>query len=285
MKFTAEQKGILCTVLSAVCFATGGLLIKINTWSSFTINGVRSFFAVFVFLIYMIVTKHSLKFNGKVLLGVIANSMMSLTFVMANKMTTAANAIVLQFTLPIYIMLLLWIFEKKKPDRISVLSGIISFVGIMFFFLDSLSAGGMAGNILALISGFFYAVVFVMKRIPGSDFESSAILSFGLNFLVGIPFYLRETDWGVVNISTGILQGVVQIGLAYIFLNIALDKVPPVGASLISMIEPILNPVLVAVFYGEKIGIVSFLGAVIVLSSALFYNLKSMPESGNRHRQ
>lgn len=275
MKLTAQQKGILCTVLSAVCFATGGLLIKINTWSSFTINGVRSFFAVFVFLVYMIATKHPLKVNGKVLIGVVANSLMSLTFVMANKMTTAANAIVLQFTLPIYIMLLLWAFEKKKPDKVSVCSGVISFVGIMFFFLDSLSAGGMAGNILALISGFFYAVVFLIKRIPDSDFESSAILSFGLNFLVGIPFYLQETDWGMVNISTGILQGVIQIGLAYIFLNIALDKMPPVGASLISMIEPILNPTLVAIFYGEKIGPMSLVGAVIVLTSALFYNLKS----------
>lgn len=275
MKLTVQQKGILCTVLSAVCFATGGLLIKINTWSSFTINGVRSFFAVFVFLVYMIATKHPLKVNGKVLIGVVANSLMSLTFVMANKMTTAANAIVLQFTLPIYIMLLLWAFEKKKPDKVSVCSGVISFVGIMFFFLDSLSAGGMTGNILALISGFFYAVVFLIKRIPGSDFESSAILSFGLNFLVGIPFYLQETDWGMVNISTGILQGVIQIGLAYIFLNIALDKVPPVGASLISMIEPILNPTLVAIFYGEKIGPMSLVGAVIVLTSALFYNLKS----------
>lgn len=275
MKLTAQQKGILCTVLSAVCFATGGLLIKINTWSYFTINGVRSFFAVFVFLVYMIATKHPLKVNGKVLIGVVANSLMSLTFVMANKMTTAANAIVLQFTLPIYIMLLLWAFEKKKPDKVSVCSGVISFVGIMFFFLDSLSAGGMAGNILALISGFFYAVVFLIKRIPDSDFESSAILSFGLNFLVGIPFYLQETDWGMVNISTGILQGVIQIGLAYIFLNIALDKVPPVGASLISMIEPILNPTLVAIFYGEKIGPMSLVGAVIVLTSALFYNLKS----------
>lgn len=275
MKLTAQQKGILCTVLSAVCFATGGLLIKINTWSYFTINGVRSFFAVFVFLVYMIATKHPLKVNGKVLIGVVANSLMSLTFVMANKMTTAANAIVLQFTLPIYIMLLLWAFEKKKPDKVSVCSGVISFVGIMFFFLDSLSAGRMAGNILALISGFFYAVVFLIKRIPDSDFESSAILSFGLNFLVGIPFYLQETDWGMVNISTGILQGVIQIGLAYIFLNIALDKVPPVGASLISMIEPILNPTLVAIFYGEKIGPMSLVGAVIVLTSALFYNLKS----------
>ncbi len=272
---TAQQKGILCTVLSAVCFATGGLLLKLNTWSSLTISGYRSFFAFFVFLAYMKATKHAFVFNGKVLIGVVANSMMSLTFIMANKMTTAANAIILQFTLPIYIMLLVWIFEKKRPDRVSFVSGLISLVGILFFFFDSLSLGGTMGNIMALISGFFYAVVFLIKRIPGSDFESSALLSFAVNFAVGIPFYLQETDWGIMNVSTGVLQGVVQIGLAYIFLNIALDKVPPVGAALISMIEPILNPMLVAIFYGEKIGRISLVGAVIVLASALFYNLRS----------
>ena len=246
---TAQQKGIIYTALSAVCFATGGLLIKLNTWSSFTINGMRSIVAFFIFLLYMKLTKHRFRFNSKVLLGVIANSMMGLTFVMANKMTTAANAIVLQFTLPIYIMLLMWIFQKKKPDRVSFMSGVISLVGIMFFFFDSLSAGGMIGNI-----------------------------SFALNFEIGIPFYMQETNWGMTNLTTGLLQGIVQIGLAYIFLNMALDKVPPVGASLISMIEPILNPTLVAIFYGEKMGRMSLIGAVIVLASALFYNLRGTKE-------
>lgn len=271
---TAQQKGFIYTALSAVCFATGGLLIKLNTWSSMSINGMRSFFAFFIFLLYMKLTKHQFKFNWKVLLGVVANSMMGITFIMANKMTTAANAIVLQFTLPIYIMLLTWIFLKKKPDKVSVISGMISLVGIMFFFFESLSLGGMTGNVLALVSGFFYAIVFLIKQIPDSDFESSAIISFVLNFVIGIPFILQETDWSVMNLSTGVLQGIVQIGLAYIFLNVALDKVPPVGASLISMIEPILNPVLVAIFYGEKIGKISFVGAIIVLASALFYNLR-----------
>lgn len=275
MDVTTKQKGILYTILSAVCFSTGGLLIKLNTWSSMTICGLRSIWAFLIFLIYMIVTKHPLRFNWKVLVGVAANTLMSLTFIMANKTTTAANAIILQFTLPIDIILLLWIFAKKRPDKVSVISAVISLIGILFFFCDSLSAGGMTGNILALISGFFYAVVFLIKKIPGADFESSALLSFALNFVIGIPFYTQETNFGIGNISTCILLGVVQIGLAYMFLNAALDKVPPVGASLLSMIEPILNPILVAVFYGETIGPVSLVGAVIVLSSALYYNCAS----------
>lgn len=272
---SAQNKGIIFTVLSAVCFATGGLLIKLNTMSSMSINGLRSFLSFFVFVGYMVYTRHAIRFNWQVLIGVVANSLMNITFIMANKLTTAANAIILQFTLPIYIILLLWVFQKKKPDRVSVLASALSFVGILFFFFDSISAGGMAGNVLALISGFFYAVVFLIKKIPGSDFESSALISFGLNFVIGIPFYMRESDWGATNVVTIIVLGIVQIGLAYIFLNMALDKVPPVGASLISMIEPVLNPVLVAIFYGETIGAVSLVGAAIVLGSALYYNLRS----------
>lgn len=272
---SAQNKGIIFTVLSAVCFATGGLLIKLNTMSSMSINGLRSFLAFFVFVGYMVYTRRAIRFNWQVLIGVVANSLMNITFIMANKLTTAANAIILQFTLPIYIILLMWVFQKKKPDRVSVLASALSFVGILFFFFDSISAGGMAGNVLALISGFFYAVVFLIKKIPGSDFESSALISFGLNFVIGIPFYMREGDWGATNVVTIIVLGIVQIGLAYIFLNMALDKVPPVGASLISMIEPVLNPVLVAIFYGETIGAVSLVGAAIVLGSALYYNLRS----------
>lgn len=272
---SAQNKGIIFTVLSAVCFATGGLLIKLNAMSSMSINGLRSFLAFFVFVGYMVYTRHAIRFNWQVLIGVVANSLMNITFIMANKLTTAANAIILQFTLPIYIILLMWVFQKKKPDRVSVLASALSFVGILFFFFDSISAGGMAGNVLALISGFFYAVVFLIKKIPGSDFESSALISFGLNFVIGIPFYMREGDWGATNVVTIIVLGIVQIGLAYIFLNMALDKVPPVGASLISMIEPVLNPVLVAIFYGETIGAVSLVGAAIVLGSALYYNLRS----------
>ena len=92
------------------------------------------------------------------------------------------------------------------PDRVSFMSGVISLVGIMFFFFDSLSAGGMIGNILALISGFFYAVVFLIKQIPEADFESSALISFALNFVIGIPFYMQETNWGMINLTTGLLR-------------------------------------------------------------------------------
>lgn len=268
-----SRKGYLFVLLSALCFATGGLLIKINSWSSMTINGVRCIFALMIFYPYFRSIGHKFCINRTVILGALANSGTCITFVTANKLTTAANAIVLQFTLPIYIILLLWIFWKKKPDRVSVLTAIISFVGILFFFFDNLTASGMAGNILALISGFLYAIVFLIKKMPSADFESSAILSFAINFVIGIPFYVQESTFSTTNIISVILLGFVQIGMAYIFLAKGLDDVSPIAASLISMAEPVINPILVAFFYGETIGFVSMIGAVIVLGSAAFYSL------------
>lgn len=265
--------GIIYTILSAICFATGGVLLKVNSWSSLSVSGFRSFFALLIFIIYMIIKKHPMKWNLQVWIGAIANSLMSLLFIMAVRMTTAANAIVLQFTMPIYIIVFLWVLEKKKPQKASLIATFFCLVGIAFFFFDSISAEGMLGNICALASGFFYAIVFVIKRIPKSDFESSAVLSFAMNFLLGIPFLISEADFGATNIWTGVALGVIQIGCAYIFLNAALNKVSPIAVSLLSMVEPILNPILVAVFYGEMIGGISLIGAGIVLISAFCYNL------------
>jgi len=268
-----KNKGYISVLLSAICFATGGLLIKINSWSAISINGARSIFALMVMLIYAKSIHHKLKLNWQVLLGAAANTGMSITFVMATKLTAAANAIILQFTMPIYIILLLWIFWKKKPDRASVLTCLAAFIGIIFFFFDSIQSGGMVGNVLAIVSGMLYAIVFLIKKIPGADFESSAIVSFMINFIVGIPFILKETDFGTVNLVSVVLLGVVQIGLAYVFLGRGLSTVPPVGAALLSMVEPVLNPVLVAIFYGETIGFVGLIGAAIVLASGTAYNV------------
>lgn len=268
-----KKSGYLYIILSAIFFATGGLLIKMNTWSSLSINGVRSILAFFVLFLYLKKRRHKFIWNVQVLIGALANLGMSLFFVMANKLTTAANAIVLQFTMPIYIIFFLWIFWKQKPDKISVITVFCSFVGICFFFMEKLTPTGFAGNILALLSGVLYAFVFLIKKIPNADFESSALVSFLLSTVIAIPSFLQETDFGTLNWISIFLLGIVQMGLSYICLAKGLDFVPPLAASLISMIEPVLNPVLVAVVYHEMIPVTGFIGCIIVLGSATLYNV------------
>lgn len=267
------DKGALYIALSAVCFALGGILIKINTWSGVTINGARCFFTLWVMVVYMKYLHRKLVCNLGTWICAIANFSMGLTFVVANKMTSAANAIVLQFTMPVFIILFLWFFFKQKPDKLSIGCCLASFVGIAFFFFDSLTPAGMTGNLLAILSGALYGVVFISKKIKGCDFESAIFWSCILSVGMSLPSILGEVSFQPVNILSVMALGIFQLGVSYILLSKGLETVAPVGASLLSMIEPILNPILVAIFYGEMIGRFAFVGAVIVLASALTYNI------------
>jgi len=274
-KFDIDRiKGTIYVLLSAIFFSLGGLLIKLIPWSSITIQGVRSIFSSLVIGGYMFLTGRKFVFNKSVLFGAICNMAMAFTFVMATKMTTAANAIVLQFTEPIFVILLLWMLYKKRPGKDAVIACLFVFAGILCFFFESLTAGGMAGNLLAIFSGFSYALVFLMKKFPGADFESSILLSNVMSVLIGIPSFIKETNhsatvWGCI-----IFLGTLQCGFSYVFLSKGLDFVSPVTASLTSTIEPILNPILVAVFYNEAIGKMAIIGALLVIGSATVYNVK-----------
>ena len=250
------MKGTIYVLLSAVCFSTGGVLIKSIPWSSITIQGIRSIFSFMLIASYMVITKRKFVWNKTVLFGAVCNTVMALTFVSATKMTTAANAIVLQFTEPIFVILLMWALYKKKPKKAAVVACAVVFAGILCFFLDSLSAGGMAGNLLAVFSGFTYAL-------------ASHVISLS----IGLPSFLGETDHSAKAWICIILLGVIKFGLSYIFLSRGLDRVSPVTASLTSTLEPILNPILVAIFCGETIGRTAVIGAVLVIGAAACYNV------------
>lgn len=132
----------------------------------------------------------------------------------------------------------------------------------------------MAGNLLAILSGFTYAGVFLIKKMPGGDFESSLLVSNVISTVIGIPFFAKESVFSPTIWVCVVLLGIVQFGLSYIFLSKGLDRVSPVTASLTSTIEPILNPILVAIFFEEKIGMLSLVGAVLVIGAATVYNLR-----------
>ena len=257
-------RGTVCVLLSAVCFSTGGVLIKSIPWSSVTIQGARSIFSALVVGCYMLLRRQKFVWNKTVLFGAVCNTVMAFAFVAATKLTTAANAIVLQFTEPVFVILLMWLIFRKKPGRDALFACAGVFAGILCFFYTSLDAGVMAGNLLAILS----------KKFRGADFESSLLVSCALSAAIGIPFYGQESEMSLHIWFFVLLLGVVQFGLSYVFLSRGLDAVSPVTASLTSTIEPILNPILVAVFYGETIGATAVIGALLVVGSATVYNVR-----------
>lgn len=268
-----ERKGVLFVAAAALFYSIGGLCIKLIPWSGLSINAGRSAIGIFVLGLYLMLTHHKPRFNRWILLGSVGVFGTNTFFAMANKMTTAANAIVLQFTAPIFVILFGFLFFKKRPKRMDLYACAAVFGGIAFVFVDSLSMGGMLGNVVALLSGVSYAVMFLLNDLPDSDPLSSVFWGYFLSAVIGMPSILQETDFSANTLMVLFILGVFQLALGHICLCTGLVMTPPVTACLVSGIEPVLNPILVAVFYGETIGPFAMIGAAVVIVSVVAYNV------------
>ena len=268
-----ERRGVLFVFTAAALYSIGGLFIKLVPWNGMSINSARNVISVLVIGIYLLITHHPPRWNRWVALGAISVCSTNVLFSMANKLTTAANTIVLQFTAPIFVILLAAVFWRKKPGKLDLIACVVVLLGVLCFFIDSLEMGGTLGNILALISGLTYAGVFLLNDMPDSDPISSVFWGDALSVVLGFPFLLQETEFTPIAIISVVVLGAFQVGLAYIFMCIGLKTTPAVTASLISGIEPVLNPLLVAIFYREPVGELALVGAAIVIVSIVGYNV------------
>jgi len=269
----ARRKGTLCVFLAALLYSIGGLCIKVIPWHGMSINGGRTLIALLVVGGYMLLSRHRLRWNRWIALGAAAVCGTNVLFTLANKMTTAANVIVLQFTAPIFVILLSLLFWRKKPQKLDLIVCAVVLLGVLCFFVESLEAGGTLGNILALFAGLSYAGVFLLNDLPDADPISSVFWGDVFSAIMGLPFLLRETDFSPVTLFSLLILGAFQVGLSYVLMCIGLRTTPAVTASLVSGIEPVLNPTLVAVFYHETIGPLSLLGAAVVISAVILYNV------------
>lgn len=273
MNKQSRVTGILTMLGASLCFSTGGVLIKLIPWNPLAINGVRNLIASCVIGMYILITHHKLKWNLTVLIGAMSMAGVTTFYTIANKLTSAGNAIVLQYTAPVWIIILMFMLFGKKPDRTEGIATLIVLAGIVCFFFEGISTGNILGDLTALLSGVFYAGVFMLNQFERGDALSS--MFFG-QLMCGVflsPFVLKETQFTALILTAVFVLGTVQVGLAYILFSIGTRYTDPVTASVINAIEPILNPILVAVFYGEKIGRLALIGAAIVIGGVLFYNV------------
>lgn len=268
-----QRTGTVCVFLAALLYSIGGLCIKVIPWNGLSINGGRTLIALAVIGLYLAVIRHRPRFNRWIFLGSLCIFGTNALYSVANKLTTAANTIVLQFTAPIFVILFSALFWKRRPQKLDIAACAVVFGGVLFFFVDSLEAGGALGNLLAVLSGAAYGGVFLLNDFPDSDAISSVFWGDVLSAVTGLPFLLRETVFTPTALTSLVVLGVFQVAVAYILLTIGLRTTPAVTASLVSGIEPVLNPLLVAVFYGERIGRFAFIGAAVVICGVVGYNV------------
>ena len=273
-----EYAGAVCVFLSSLFFSIGGLCMKLIPWSALAINGARNLLGSLVIGLYLLVTRHKLRWSLSVFIGALSTMSVTTTFALANKLTTAANAIVLQFTAPVFVILFMAILFRVKPTKRDMLTCAAVFFGVALFFVDGLRTGNLPGDLIAVLSGICYAGVFMMNTAEKADAVSSCFLGQLAAGLIFTPFCLRETDFSAPVLATVLVLGVVQVGLAYLLLSIGIRRTGAVAASLISGLEPILNPIWVALFYGERISNLAIVGAIIVIGAIVLYNVRTVVE-------
>jgi drug/metabolite transporter (DMT)-like permease len=271
------NKNVVLLLLAALFWSLGGVLIKSIDWNPVAIAGARSLIAVFLIAILRPSVFH--KFSWAAVFGGLAFTVTVVLFVIATKLTTAANAIFLQYTSPIYIALLSpWLLGERVRRLDWLLIG-IAFAGIALFFCDGLSLAGTWGVIAALVSGASYGwLTMLMRREKSASPEAAVFIGNLMTVIVAAP-----AMWPTVNLGHNwpwlIALGVIQLAIPYLLYAKAIRHVRALDASIISMIEPILNPIWVMFAVGERPARWSIVGGCIVLGTSLLRSILASRES------
>jgi len=256
---------MLAVLVAAVLWSTGGLFIKLSAIDALTLSCLRCAYAALVFLI--IFRKRVLVVNGRALVNAALYAGLLVTFVYATKLTTAANAIFLQFTAPIYVLLLEPLLLKTRLERVNVITVIVCFFGMGLFFLGKLSPSGLQGNLFGLVSGVLFAGFLLGQRRNAPEYQESSI--FWGNVLGAVLCLPALLSTGAAlhsgDIMITVYLGVVQIGISYAIFTYGLKRVFAVEGALLAMIEPVLNPVWVFLGYGERPSPGAIAGGIIIL--------------------
>ena len=264
-----KNKAIFEILLCAALWSIAGILMKQIPWSGFVIASFRSLLAGCVMACYMAARHLKLRINRRSVFGGIALCATMTLFSVANKTTTAANAIVLQFTSPIWILLISAVILKKRFRRADLLAVAFTFLGIVLFFYDGLGTGHTVGNLVALGSGLSFGLYYMsLGDCPEEDRMSAVLLAHALTFLVGIPATIATRPVVTAPALVCLLVlGVFQLGIPYVLLAHASGWCPPLICALLGALEPLLNPVWVAIFDGEIPGVMALIGGVVVIAA------------------
>ncbi|MDZ4676340.1 MAG: EamA family transporter [Oligoflexia bacterium] len=260
-----RQRAILLLTLTALLWSLGGIFIKSIHWNPLAIAGIRS--AVAACFLFACTKKFKFTWSKLQWSTAIAYVATVILFVSATKLTTAANAILLQYTAPIYVAIFSYWYLKETVTRFDWLTIVIVICGMTIFFVDNLSTENFLGNILAIASGISFAwLTLFLRRQKGISTTESIFLGNILTFLITLPFMfqapLNATGWYLL-----IAMGIIQLALPYFLYAKAIIHVTALEAILVPVIEPVLNPIWVFLINGEEPSKAAFIGGTIVIGA------------------
>jgi len=261
---------------AALLWSLGGVLMKLVNWPPLAVGGGRALVAA-IFLFALTWRSRPFRWGWLPLATAGAYTGCTLLFAAATKLTTAANAILLQYTAPAFVALLgAWLL-KERPRREDWLTIGVVFVGLAIFLYDGLRLNDFAGIALAIGSGVCFALMIVLLRQQKDNAPLGAIIVGNvLAFLIGLPSIISAPMPDGRSLAALVVLGVFQLGLAYLLYTRAIRHVTALEGVLIPVIEPILNPLWVMLVIGEKPTALALLGGAIVIGAATWRAVASI---------
>jgi len=268
---------LLLVLGAAVLWSTGGLFIKATSLSAVQLSFGRSLLAAIT--VAIVTRREGFGLNRVTSITSVLYAALLLLFVMATKLTTAANAIFLQYTAPVYVLILEPLFYKEKFRSRDLLTVAVCVVGMSLFFVGKLRPQDIDGNLLALGSGVCFALYFLLLRHSRArevNRASSVIYGNLIVVLICAPSFFNAARRGISTNDIGSMAylGIIQIGFAYLLFTLAMARgLRSLDASIVGYIEPVLNPIWVFLFIGERPSSWAIVGGAIIVSSVVCHML------------
>jgi len=280
---------LFLVLAAAILWSTGGLFIKATSLSAVELSFGRSLLAAIT--VAIVTRREGFGLNRVSAITAVLYAALLLLFVMATKLTTAANAIFLQYTAPVYVLVLEPLFYKEKFRSRDLLTVVACIAGMSLFFVGKLRPQDVDGNLLALASGVCFALFFLLLRHSKArnvNRASSAIYGNLMVVLISAPAFFGALRRGIhaADFAAMAYLGIVQIGVAYALFTSAMARgLRSLDASIVGYIEPVLNPVWVFLFIGERPSGWALVGGAIIITSVISHmlietKLKSGKNSG-----
>jgi drug/metabolite transporter (DMT)-like permease len=269
MDTSNERRGIFLVLGAALLWSTGGIGIKAITESALHVSCYRS--AIAAIALFLIFRPRAVRWTPWFIVSIVSYAGTLISFVTATKLTTAANAIFLQYSGVIWVLLLSPLVLHEKMKWRDVVAVVVAICGMALFFVQQFEARGLAGNLMAVLSSAFFALLVLSLRLQrGSVAEAAVTWGNVLTAVAVFPFIAREAAVSPRSIAWLAFLGVFQIAIAYALFVNGLKYISATEASLTGMIEPIANPIWVFFLLGERPHVLSIVGGAIVLAAIVW---------------
>lgn len=277
-------KGRFYIIMTALLWGLAGVCVKSIPWNSISIMASRCFIGIIMFAILRKSIK--VKFNKRTLFGSVMMSITGILYMMSIKLTTAATAIVLQYTAPIFVFLYSVFFQKRKAKLSESFIVLLVFSGCLLSFIDELDPTKMLGNVLGLLSGVSFAAQIIGFSDPKADSNDGMYISNIISFVFCLPFMFFDKNMAFSPeiIFWVLVLGIFQYGLANIFYAKGCQIINKIETSLLLTIEPVFNPIPVLLVTGEMPGPLAIIGFFIVIAGITLYGVLPVIESKIKKR-